>query len=267
MVRIEGGEFVMGDEDEAHSVTVASFEIDRYPVTNAQYKLFIDDDGYNPDAPWWDEAGHAWLLRDDEDTEGLKRWQKRRYKQHPEWWHHERYGITHPNHPVVGISWHEAVAFCDWLTQHEGYNPDGYVYTLPNEAEWEYAARRTTRRTFPWGNEEPDTERANSNRSYNGTSAMGCFPAGVTPEDGIHDLAGNVLELTRSEYRVYPYVPDDGREDMDNPATKRFTLRGGGWGIRSNNLRAYYRSYGFAPDGYYDNVGLRLARYLPPDRS
>jgi formylglycine-generating enzyme required for sulfatase activity len=264
MVRIEGGTFTMGDGDKAHQVTVATFEIARYPLTNAQWKRFIDDDGYNPDAPWWDEAGREWLLRDDDAAEGLEPWQKRQYKQHPEWWRNNELGIARPNRPVVGISWYEAVAFCRWLTQHQGYNPDGFVYLLPSEAEWEYAARWATRRTYPWGNEEPDAERANYARTYNGTSAVGCFPAGATPEDGIHDLAGNVwewTEWTRSEYRNYPYDPDDGRENMDAPAKKRLTLRGGGWLDQSLVLRASGRLNG-TPDFHFNFVGCRLARRL-----
>jgi formylglycine-generating enzyme required for sulfatase activity len=248
MVRIEGGTFTMGDEHEEHPVTVATFEIARYPLTNAQWKLFIDDEGYNPDAPWWDEAGRAWLRKDG----GAQ----------PSRWNNERLGITRPNHPVVGISWYEAMAFCRWLTQHQGYNPDGYVYVLPSEAEWEYTARRATRRTYPWGNEEPDAERANYESTYNGTSAVGCFPAGATPEDDICDLAGNVWEWTRSEYRKYPYDPADGREDMDNPVGKPFTARGGGWGNHSLSLRASTRVIG-APDTHDDYVGCRVARRLP----
>jgi len=257
MVRIEGGTFTMGDEREAHQVTVATFEIARYPLTNAQWKLFLDGDGYNPDARWWKGAGRAWLLRDDDATEGLEPWQKRQYKQHPELWHDERFGIARPNHPVVGISWYEAVAFCKWLSHTKGDN-----YCLPSEAEWEYAARRATRRTYPWGDDKPDTERANYARTYDGTSAVGWFPAGVTPEDGMHDLAGNVWEWTRSEYRDYPYDPADGREDMNNLAEKRFTLRGGGWNDQSSGLRASGRD-DLAPDYLNDFVGCRVARRLP----
>jgi formylglycine-generating enzyme required for sulfatase activity len=163
---------------------------------------------------------------------------------------------------VVGISWYEAVAFCHWLTQHQGYNPDGYVYVLPSEAEWQYTARRATRRPYPWGNEEPDAERANYESTYNGTSAVGCFPAGATPEDVIYDLAGNVDEWTRSEYRKYPYDPDDGREDISNPSEKSFTIHGGGWGDPSSDLRASSRLVSLAPLDLF-NVGCRLARRLP----
>jgi formylglycine-generating enzyme required for sulfatase activity len=248
MVRIAGGMFTMGDEDEEHPVTVATFEIARYPLTNAQWKLFLDDGGYHPDARWWDDAGRAWLRKNG--------------RSQPSRWNDERFGIARPNHPVGDITWYEAVAFCRWLTQHQGYNPDGYVYLLPSEAEWEYAARRATRRTYPWGNEEPDAERANYYITYDGTTAVGCFPAGATPEDGIYDLAGNVLEWTRSEYRKYPYDPDDGREDMDNLAGKTLVFRGGGWGSQSNLLRASHHLL-YAPDYHVSGVGCRVARRLP----
>jgi formylglycine-generating enzyme required for sulfatase activity len=296
MVRIEGGEFMIGStpeeadkagkayeqyylaqgnkdtavqsrkwtEDEINDqpLTLPSFELARSPLTNAQWKRFIDDDGYNPDAPWWDEAGRAWLLRDDHATEGLQAYQRRDHKQHPEFWHDERFGIARPNHPVVGISWYEAIAFCKWLNRHKDYNREGFVYLLPSEAEWEYAARRATRRTYPWGHEEPDAERANFNQVYHNTSAVGCFAPGVTPEEGLHDLAGNMWEWTRSAYREYHYDPADGREDTDNPERRRFVLRGGGWFDPSVSLRASDRR-SFPPDDRDYYVGCRVARRLP----
>jgi formylglycine-generating enzyme required for sulfatase activity len=198
---------------------------------------------------------------DDDAAEGLETYQRRDNKQHPEWWHHKRYGIARPNHPVVGISWYEAVAFCRWLTQHKGYNPDGYVYLLPSEAEWEYAARKATRCTYPWGSEEPNAERANFNRVY-GPTAVGCFAPGVTPEDSIYDLAGNVWEWTRSAYRDYPYDPADGREDIDNLEGRIFVLRGGGWSYQSVSLRASTR-FNLAPISHGSDVGCRVARRLP----
>jgi formylglycine-generating enzyme required for sulfatase activity len=248
MVRIAGGMFTMGDEDEEHPVTVATFEIARYPLTNAQWKLFLDDGGYHPDARWWDDAGRAWLRKNG--------------RSQPSRWNDERFGIARPNHPVGDITWYEAVAFCRWLTQHQGYNPDGYTYLLPSEAEWEYAARRATRRTYPWGDEELNDERANYNETYKGTSAVGCFASGVTPEGQIHDLAGNVWEWTRSEYRDYPYDPADGREGIGNPSGKLFTRRGGGWGTLSFDLRASPRDLN-APDDHNFGVGCRVARRLP----
>jgi formylglycine-generating enzyme required for sulfatase activity len=242
MVRIEGGEFMMGDEDKAHPVSISTFEIARYPLTNAQYKLFIDDNGYNPSRPWWDEAGRAWL--------------QNKKVQEPREWNHERFGIARPNHPV-SIYWYEAVAFCRWLTQRL---QDGYTYRLPTEAEWEYAARRDTLRIYPWGNAEPDGERANYGGTYNGTTAVGCFPLGATP-NGLQDMAGNVWEWTGSIYKPYPYDPTDGREDTRQPLGNRFVFRGCGWLYQLNTLRASFRSHNL-PDYQDYDLGFRPARCL-----
>lgn len=244
------------DELNDQPVAIVTLEISRYPITNAQYKLFMDDDGYNPERPWWDDAGRAWLARDDDATPDLQSWQRRRFKDRPEQWGDERYGQARPNHSVVDISWYEAMAFRRWLTQTLN---DGWVYTLPTEAEWEYAARGTEQRAYPWGNGAPDGERANFNDQYKGTAAVGCFVTGATPQ-GLLDMAGNVWEWTHSEYRSYPYDPDDGREATNDPAQKVFTLRGGSWFNRSIDLRASYRC-SLAPGNHFNDVGFRLARH------
>ena len=284
MVLITGGSFVIGiseakfkaiieaerknnlaDEAEqwyedavnSRPVTVAAFELARYPVTNAQYKRFMNAGAYRHVAPWWNEAAQAWLQRDDTKTKGLSEYQIRKYKDRPEFWEDERFGKTRPNHPVVGINWYEATAFCAWLTQHLS---DGYVYRLPSEAEWEYAARGTARRPYPWGDALPDAERANFNQTHGGTSAVGCFPAGATPE-GLLDMAGNVWEWMRSEYQAYPYNAGDGRESGADPAQKSFTFRGASWLNQPIYLRAANRNH-YTPDYRDDDLGLRLARHL-----
>jgi formylglycine-generating enzyme required for sulfatase activity len=234
------------------------FAIGRYPVTNAQYAQFVAAGGYDPAKPWWDAAGRAWLARDDATTPDLQPWQRRERKDQPSFWDDERFGRMRPNHPVVGVNWYEARAFCCWLTQ---YLNDGFVYTLPSEAEWEYAARGTARRLYPWGDGEPDGERANFDQIYNGTTAVGCFPAGATPE-GVYDLAGNVWECNRNEYGDYPYDPADGRETGDESGDKYFTLRGGGWYNLPVNLRASGRYY-LTPDYHFVGIGFRLARHPP----
>jgi formylglycine-generating enzyme required for sulfatase activity len=247
------------NEINSRSLTLAPFAIGRYPVTNAQYAQFIAAGGYDPQAAWWDEPARAWLARDDAATEGLEDWQRRQRKDQPELWDNKTFGIARPNHPVVGIRWYEASAFCRWLTRHLN---DGYVYLLPSEAEWEYAARGLTRRTYPWGHAELDPERASYDRTYGFTTlAVGCFPRGATPE-GLLDLAGNVWEWTRSEHRDYPYDPADGRETGDDPAPKSFTLRGGSWNLHPITLRAASRNHG-TPYDHIQNVGYRLARRPP----
>jgi formylglycine-generating enzyme required for sulfatase activity len=234
---------------------VASFELARYVLTNAQFARFIAANGYDASQPWWDAAARAWLARNDAATSDLETYQKRQHKDRPEWWEDPHYGSARPNHPVVGISWYEATAFAKWLTL---YLHDGYSYYLPSELEWEYAARGTKRNMYAWGNSKPDAERVNFDQIYNGTTTVGCFSSGAT-QHGLLDLAGNVWEWTRSAYCSYPYNPTDGREDPIEPAKKRFTLRGGGWDNLSINLRASDRDDG-APDNRAYNVGVRLAR-------
>jgi formylglycine-generating enzyme required for sulfatase activity len=247
-------------EVNSQSLTLPAFELARYPVTNAQYALFIADGGYHPDKPWWDEAGRAWLQRDDAKTKDLQDWQKRTRKDQPGYWDDERFGKAHPNYPVVGVNWYEASAFCRWLSQHKGYNPEGHRYLLPSEAEWEFAARGTKRRAYAWGNDEPDAERANFNQTHSGTTPVGCFPAGATPE-GLLEMTGNVWEWTRSEFKPYPYNPGDGRERGDDPAQKFFTPRGGSWSDPPIDLRAADR-YLNTPGFHRVDVGFRLARHL-----
>ena len=228
-------------------LSIAAFEIARYPVTNAQYALFIEAGGYDPAADWWDEPGRAWLTG--------------RRRTAPAEWNSPRLGISHPNRPVVDVTWYEAMAFCRWLTT---YLNDGYQYRLPSEAEWEYVARGAERRRYPWGSAEPDAERANHANIYNGTTAVGCFPTGVTPE-GIQDLAGNVWEWTRSVFAPYPYDPADGREDTADPAEKSLTTRGGAWNYHPITLRAAARDHDNPPD-HFNNLGLRLARHVPANQ-
>src|SRR5262249_20751321 len=83
------------------AATIPPFELARYPVTNAQYKLIVEAGGYDLTAPWWDEAAHVWLARDDTATEGLESWQRLQHKDRPEWWDHGDLGIARPNYPVV----------------------------------------------------------------------------------------------------------------------------------------------------------------------
>ncbi|MEI7769706.1 MAG: SUMF1/EgtB/PvdO family nonheme iron enzyme [Chloroflexales bacterium] len=238
------------------SVDVAPFALARYPVTNAQIKEFIDAGCYDPAARWWSEPGRAWLREPlpQRDPDG---WVRRTAKDAPEFWDDPDIGIARPNHPVVGVSWYEATAFCIWLTRSLN---DGSTYQLPTEAEWEYAARGRECRPYPWGDPAPDDTRACCGRNADYTVAVGCFPAGATPESGLLDMAGNVWEWTRSEYRPYPYHPKDGREDESELAKKSFTVRGGAWQYLPIYLRAASRNYRL-PDSHDSNVGFRLARY------
>jgi formylglycine-generating enzyme required for sulfatase activity len=166
-VEIPEGPFVIGEGDDQHELTLPTYYIARYPVTVAQFRAFVEDSGYEPDT-----------LR------SLR-------------------GVD--NHPVRYVTWYDALAYCKWLTQKLRewvkmpeplatlLREEGWVVTLPSEAEWEKAARGTDGRRYPWGS-EPDPERANYDDTGIGTtSAVGCFPGGRSPY-GVEDAGGNVWE-------------------------------------------------------------------------
>ncbi|NUO78788.1 SUMF1/EgtB/PvdO family nonheme iron enzyme, partial [candidate division KSB1 bacterium] len=117
----------MGDEKDGppHEVGLSPFKISRYPVTHAQFAAFIKAGGYE-EKQWWSKEG--WKARKEE------KWEQ------PSYWNDDRCNL--PNQPVVGVSWFEAEAFCNWLTKQgaEGKAQKAIV-RLPTEAEWEYAAR------------------------------------------------------------------------------------------------------------------------------
>jgi formylglycine-generating enzyme required for sulfatase activity len=114
-------------------------------------------------------------------------------------------------HPVVDVSWDDALAFANWLSAATGTR-----WQLPAEAQWEKAARGTDGRVFPWG-DSFDAARCNVREAGRaGTTPVGMYPAGASPY-GVLDMAGNVWEWTRSLQAPYPYVDDDGRNDADRP--------------------------------------------------
>jgi len=257
------------DELPQHTFTIRQdYYIARYPVTNAQFGAFADaGDGYRADR-WWTPAGLQWRG----DRAGP-----------------EQYGgaFDLPNHPVVMVSWYEAVAFCRWLTnrmQDAGCKirvwRDGQienrqseignrVVRLPSEAEWERAARGTDGRIYPWGNEF-DAARCNMGETGIGTtSAVGLFPGGASPY-GVLDLSGNVWEWTASLWGPdvfnpafkYPYNPADGREDQDAGNDVARVLRGGAFNYPSRLVRCSYR-YRYDPTNRVRNLGFRVVLASP----
>jgi formylglycine-generating enzyme required for sulfatase activity len=179
-----------------------------------------------------------------------------------------------PNHPVVWVSWHEALAYCAWLTERlrtwEGtpeplatlMRHEGWRVTLPSEAEWEKAARGADGRRYPWG-DDPDPDRANyDDTGINATSAVGCFPAGASPY-GCLDMAGNVWEWTRSlwgkgsdpEFR-YSYDAADGREDLEASDDVTRVRRGGAFWNDDRGVRCAARHWDL-PSARHWRLGCR----------
>lgn len=141
MVHIEGGLFLMGADDidnstkPVHKVWIDSFYMGRFEVTNKEYGEFIADGGYNKEEFW--------------THDGWKRMIKEKKVTKPKLWDYEPYGHL-PNKPVVGVSWYESIAYCNWKSikynltpfynKDNTYNWKGNGYRLPTEGEWEYAA-------------------------------------------------------------------------------------------------------------------------------
>ncbi len=236
LVAIGAGEFLMGDDNDdrakpRHPVSLPAFKIGKFPVTNGQYRRFID------------ATGRKWLLRDAELAD-------------------------RGNHPATSVSWHDARAYCDWLTienRKSGKIAKTEVFTLPSEAEWERAARGIEGHAYPWGDAWRE-ECANTIESGIGdTSAVGSFVAG-TSEAGCLDMAGNVWEWTRSLWGKefskptfrYPYKADESkRENLDAKDNVLRVVRGGSWNSHRNLARCAYRNRN-EPDNRNNNLGFRV---------
>jgi formylglycine-generating enzyme required for sulfatase activity len=247
-VEIPAGPFLMGSDKERdpqakdyelrqHEMTLPRYFIGRYPVTVAQFRKFVSESSDNP-------AERVSL-------DGL------------------------PNHPVVTMSWYDALQYCEWLMRQlrewDGtpeplatlVQREGWVVTLPSEAEWEKAARGINGRIYAWGN-EPDPGRDNCrNMGIGTTSAVGCFPGGASPY-GIVDLCGNVWEWTRSLWGsdfatpafAYPYQQNDGRENLEASDRILRVVRGGAFRDGHESVRCAYRDRDYP--SYRHNDGFRV---------
>lgn len=157
------------------------------------------------------------------------------------------------DHPVVFVSWPDAVAYCRWLdSTMKAALPAGFHVTLPTEAQWEKAARGTDRRRFPWG-DEPRRDRANF-------ASQGTVPSGklACPECayGLSDMAGNVWEWTRSPLQPYPYDEANDRANLDQDAL--WVMRGGGFADGPQLIRATTRGAA-EPGARRPFIGFRVA--------
>jgi formylglycine-generating enzyme required for sulfatase activity len=231
LVRVPADEFQMGSvkardkyaEDNEllpHPVHVPELYIGRYPVTNIQYRAFVNS--------------------------------TRRSK--PEHWERGRIPNRKFSHPVVCVTWHDAVAFCIWLSQ-QLRRQTGQPFRLPTEAEWEKAARGTDGRIYPWGDDPPDKNLCNFKKNVDDTTLIGRYsPQGDSPY-ACADMAGNVWEWCQSLYRPYPYQADDGREDLEAEGYR--VLRGGAFDDGGKHVRCACR-IGFDPDAWNDSLGFRV---------
>jgi formylglycine-generating enzyme required for sulfatase activity len=163
-----------------------------------------------------------------------------------------------PDLPVESVSWEDAMAFCEKLTQREREAdrlPEGYVYTLPTEAQWEYACRAGTTTRFSFGDNDSDL---GDYGWYNLNSRNSPHPVGEKLENswGLYDMHGNVWEWCRDWYGNYPggTITDPAGHDSGSSRI----LRGGAWGGDAESCRSAYRDAN-RPVSAYESYGFRLA--------
>jgi formylglycine-generating enzyme required for sulfatase activity len=226
-VSIPAGEFWMGGEGgekkyegkPVHRLTLPEFQMARVPVTNVQYALYVQDAKAVPPADW--AGGAAPPGRD--------------------------------NHPVVNVSWDDALGYCAWLGQKIQKK-----VALPSEAEWEKAARgERDKRMYPWGNDWRVLCCNSGELGLGDTTPVDLFPQGASPY-GLLDMCGNVWEWTRTAYGEgfhYPYNPLDGRENVKEDRNR--ILRGGSLGDNHEFSRCSARLRSF-PGARNFTFGFRV---------
>ena len=251
-ISIPVGNFTMGSdtsdpgcynhETPKHTVYLDAFQISKYEITNAQYKSFIDYGGYNNSAYWTTEG---WSWRTSNNITEPYYWSSGQYNSGP----------SFPNHPVVGVSWYEAYAFCMWA----GSN-------LPTEAQWEKAARGTSANNYwPWGsiwdaskcnsweNSTPDT--------FNYSSPVGYFSAGQSPY-GVYDMAGNVYEWVNDWYQSNYYSSSPSINPTGPTSGTLHVIRSGSYVnnyMIDRSCRCALRYYG-TPSDRNAIIGIRITR-------
>jgi formylglycine-generating enzyme required for sulfatase activity len=226
LLEIPAGWFWMGWDDglpdarPAHHVWVEGFLMARAPVTNAEFGAVLRGSAAAP-PPFWADPRFA-----------------------------------HPEQPVVGVSWGEAVRFCDWLT-----GETGLPHRLPTEAEWERAARGGRERArYPWGDEPPDRWFGPSAGPLAAPPRVGQGPINGF---GLTDLAGVVHEWCLDWYAADAYAREPRRAPTGPPHGSRRVSRGGAWRHQSPWSPVAHRS-SLPPHLRYSDYGFRVTRGAAP---
>lgn len=216
-------------ETPAHRVNLPEYSVGKYPVTNAEYQAFVRDKARTP----------------------------------PRGWDGDRYPEGKGDHPVVGVNWFDAQAYCQWLSEKTGK-----PYRLPTEAEWENAARGAERRRYPWGNDW-DASHLNSRPSGVGdTTAVGRYSPAGDSAYGCADMAGNVWEWCADWFDEHTYERRAGSQVTDprGPETGiRRVARGGSFTSDPLLTRTTTR-FAHPPDHVSLDCGFRVAMSASAER-
>ncbi len=259
LIMVPAGAFKMGDnfgdgesrERPVHTVDLDAYYIGKFEVTNAQWRKFRDDAGYD-DKKYWPEGR---VMPKD---------------QIPYWADAKNHGGATPasdNYPVQGVNYDGAVAYCNWLSAKTGK-----TYRLPTEAEWEKAARGTDQRRYPWGN-TIDRSYANyvGSKPYDTGEVVGFYDgskhgqvethSGASPY-GAMDMAGNVMEWCADWYGR-DYYSMSPRKNPKGPETGAYrVMRGGTFFEDGFDLRTYARTAAWPSVQGHRMIGFRVARSL-----
>lgn len=238
MIWVKGGTFQMGSNDNdwekpVHPVTVSDFYMGKCPVTVAEYLAFCESTGGN--WPEWLEKGSQYHIQT--GTNDL----------------YKKLGaaLQTPDHPITGISWTDAVAYCRWLSEKTGK-----TYRMPTEAEWEYAAGGGAGARTRYAGTDVENELAKyawySKNSGGKTHAVGTLAPNAL---GLHDLSGNVWEWCSDRYGEYPSA---AQTDPTGPVSGSSRVnRGGGWYSNAGHCRVAFRDFN-SPGYRYYNLGFRV---------
>ncbi|MDY7228556.1 formylglycine-generating enzyme family protein [Hyalangium rubrum] len=261
MIDISGGRFEMGlsrpvreqlqkkspqepfpfhREEPAHPVSVGPFRMAEAPVTCEEYAEFMADGGYQREDVWA-------ALRQEPDVD-VAQLQARFVDQTnlpgPLTWREGRFAQGLGRHPVHGVSWFEAMAYATW----KGVR-------LPTEAEWEFAARGTDGRLYPWGMEFDPERCTHRGRQPNATLPVDSLPEGRSPLGMLH-MVGNVAEWTGDLYRPYPGGLEERRAGPRDRSVRNDFFKG-----TPLSLRATVRTP-HPPDSRFPGLGFRVAAQL-----
>ena len=270
-VRIPAGKFMMGSpkeekdhesDEDLHEVTLTKdYYLGKFEVTRGQFRKFVEAEGYKTEGEKDGTGSYGWdAAKKTFEKDAKYTWKNPGFAQTDE-------------HPVVLVSWNDAVAYCKWLSQK-----DDKEYRLPSEAEWEFACRAGSKSRYSFGDDDEDlakhgnvadadfqaatgrTHGIKASDGYGFTAPVGKFQANAF---GLHDMHGNAWEWCQDYYGEYAKVEGNRNPiQLTKQSNDRRVLRGGSWFDFAWDCRAAFRSW-VAPVARFTYVGFRVC--LPLD--